>query len=215
MASVGSSAQGLVTREYTYGKFTGIEISDHFVVDLKYSEEHSVGMTAYPSIEEYVHTYVKAGVLYLEIDEKGMPSELKKEFKKKDSGLTPVRITVSMSSLNSLAMGGSSVLSASQDTLKTAKFHLKLSKNAQVKSLNVEASSSALLETAGNTALNAFVKTPSVDIEAVGKSKSEIKVDASRTIASASGFAKIEIFGESERLSLSSEGSAKIEFNTK
>ena len=210
----GAYAQELVTYDYTYGAFTGIEAADCFSVKLVHSTEHAVSITAYSSVRDYVHAYVKDGILRLEVDEKGMPSDLKKEFKKKDSGLSTLNVTVSMSSLRSLTIKGNSVLSSS-DTLKTDRFALKLSKTAEVKSLNVEASSSALLELSGNASLNAGIKSQSINIESSGKSKAEIKADAFRTIASAAGFAKIEIFGKSQNLHLSASGNGSAEFNTK
>jgi len=206
------SAQKQVVINHDYIGFSGIAVSDNFEVSIVSSDSHSVRINAASSIEDYVQAYVKDYVLYLNIDEKSMPSELKKEFKAKNSIISTVNAEISMSSLASLTVNGNSAISSS-DVLKTKKFRMKLSKSASVKSLNVVASASARLDVSGKSQTVMTLSASSIEIDASNNAKADIELKADKLEVSASSSAKIEVFGKAGSVSISSEGNAKVGYN--
>ncbi|MCM1502860.1 MAG: DUF2807 domain-containing protein [Bacteroidales bacterium] len=215
LASAAMSAQQKqVVINHDYMGFSGIEANDNFEINVVCSDSHSIKVTANSSIEEYVQAYVKNGVLYLNIDEKAMPSELKKEFKAKNSVISTVKAEVSMLMLKSLTINGTSVVNVA-DTLAMDKLYVKLSKTALVKNLNVNASVSAVIDVAGKSQAFMAVKAPALEIVATNSAKADLNVEAERLTVSAGSFAKVELFGKASRISLTNEGNAKVEYNTK
>lgn len=209
-----SAQQKQVVINHDYMGFSGIEANDNFEINILYSDSHSIKVTANSSIEEYVQAYVKDGVLYMNIDERAMPSELKKEFKAKNSVISKVKADISMVALKSLTINGSSVVNIT-DTLSVDKLSVKLAKTALVKSMNVKAKSSVLVDVSGKSQAYMYLSAPAMTVSATNSAKSELKIDAGRLTVSASSFAKVELWGKSESVSLNAEGNAKVEFNSK
>lgn len=207
-------AQKQVTINHDYQGFTGIEATDGFEIAITGSDIHSVKMTAAASIEEYIQAYVKDGILYLNIDEKSMPSELKKTFKAKNSAISTVRAEVSMSTLKSLSVNGNSVVE-SADTLSMDKLGVKLSRTASVRKFAAKASSSAVIDLSGKAQAYMAIETPALEVDATNNTSAEMIANTGRLTVYANSYAKVEVFGKADSVYLFSEGNAKLEFNTK
>lgn len=212
--SVLSAQQKQVVINHDYMGFSGIAANDYFEINIVYSDTHAVKITASSSIEEYVQAYVKSGVLHLNIDEKSMSSELKKEFKAKNSVISKVQAEISMHSLRSIALSGNSVVEVS-DTLAVDKLNVALSKTGLVKRLNVVAKSSVLVDLAGKSNAYMAVKSPALEICASNGSRTDMNIETKKLTLSTNGSAKVELYGKAEKISISTEGNSKVEFNSK
>lgn len=213
-ASVLSAQQKQVVINHDYMGFSGIAANDHFEIDIVSSDTHAIKITASSSIEEYVQAYVKNGALHLNIDEKSMPPELKKEFKAKNSVISKVRAEISMLSLKSLSLSGNSVVEVS-DTLTVDKLNVTLSKSGLVKKLNVVAKSSVLVNLAGKSRAYMTVASPALEICAANGSKTDMNIETKKLTVSAASSAAVELYGKAEKISINTEGTSKVEFSSK
>ena len=129
-------AQPLLVQDKDYEKFIKISAEDYFVLRFIKADRYSVTLKTDERIAAHVHAYVKNGTLYLDLDEKGFSSELKKALRKKGAGAPLLEADVYMPTVNSVVLKDKAVL-ASCDRFDAETFTMTVTGNALVTSLNV------------------------------------------------------------------------------
>lgn len=209
LSSFGLFAQKQIVVEHDYAAFDAISATDYFEIAIVPSDDYSVKITTDYQIEDYILAYVKDGVLTLTIDEKGMPSDIKKEFKARSSAFVPVA-QVCLPNLKSLTISGNSVLNCER-TIAADSLSINLGKTAIIKKATVEADNLSLNMTHKSQAyMTADAMT--VDLKAIDNSRGSIKVTADSLRARASNYANFELYGSSHYVSLKNEGNAKVTY---
>jgi len=64
------------TIEHEYSEFDAISVSDGFKVSFVESDGYSAKFKVNDAFESYVQCYVKAGTLYIGVDDKSIPKEV-------------------------------------------------------------------------------------------------------------------------------------------
>lgn len=124
-----------VEQEYT--QFTAIEVADNFEVTLVSSETYNTKITVDQLIADFVKTYVKGNTLYLEVDEKNFPPEVKKMMKGKNPYIPTLKAVIGFPIINKLTVSEKATV-VSEGNFKPDVFQLIAKDNAQVKSLVID-----------------------------------------------------------------------------
>ena len=139
MFCVCAAAQPLDVQKKNVENFANVSAEDYFVLKFIYSDTSSVTVRADLRISEYVQTYVKGGTLYLELDEKKFPKELKKELKQKGAATPVLEADVYLPAINSVTLKEKATLSI-LDGFNSNKINIDLTDNAEITQMYLDCS---------------------------------------------------------------------------
>lgn len=140
---VGAVAQPLDVQKKNVENFANVSAEDYFVLKFIYSETSSVTVRADLRISEYVQTYVKGGTLYLELDEKKFPKELKKELKQKGAATPVLEADVYLPAINSITLKEKTKLSI-LDGFNLNNIKIDVTDNAEITQMLIDCSNAEL-----------------------------------------------------------------------
>lgn len=138
-ASINLGAQSLNVQKKNVESFSEVSAEDYFVLKFFKSDVCSVTIRSDVRISDYVQAYVKGGTLYLSLDEKKFPSELKKTLRKKGVATPVLEVDVYMPVVNSLILSENAVL-VGTDRFEVANFTADITDHAQIAQLNIDCS---------------------------------------------------------------------------
>lgn len=229
-ASFASNAQKTVFTERAVGTFTGICVSDDFVVNLKTSDGCVLNTNIDERLDPYVSAYVNDGVLYLGLDRKQFPSDLKKALRSSQMKNPVIEAEISVPEFKSLEINDDALVKGN-DGIETDSFVLtvagkavvenlkivcrcadvKVSRSADV-NIGINASSRLSLQTSGTSKTSLEFAGDSLYISSGGSSSVGAVVDASRIAVSNSGMSNVRIIsGKAGGLDVNASGSAKLD----
>lgn len=137
-------AQKPVVHILEYESFNNVKVSDDFIVKLVSADKYMVRTTVDGRIESYVKAYVQNGTLYISLDRKSFPSDLKKALRVKGAPAPILEVEISFPSLESMEMGGNSILHRS-DVLYTESFKLTVNDKARVDKIYVDCNTAEVI----------------------------------------------------------------------
>ena len=193
------------TLEHEYSPFDGVVASNGFKVTIAQSDKYAAKLTVDDVLESYVQCYVKANVLYLSLDDKNIPKEVKKMYKGKNSPEPTLSAIVYLPILNSLTLNDDSQF-FNTGTLSAENFSLFLNGTTAINNLNVVAKT-ALLSVAKNAKLtNANVRTEgNIAVAGDGKGLMTLEYAAENLDVNTAGSADLSINGAAEKGTVNSE----------
>ena len=170
--------------------FDCLDIDFDFDVRVVDSRKPSVSLNVDNELKDYVQAYVKNHTLYISLDQKKLPSDLRKLFKNRRSKGPVLEATVYVSEpLTAVRLAGASILSVSQD-IECRDFRIDLEDNARVERLTVDAGT--------------------VTVNASGKSFADLVLYADEIKINASGSSVIGLDQDSEKLAIVAGGSSEV-----
>ena len=179
------------SKEHDLSPFEGIEASDGFKVSITTGDRYSAKLTMDDALESYVQCYVKAGVLHLELDRKGMSKDLKKSYKGKNSSEPTLVALVTMPALKALTLNDDSQFFSS-GKIEVGDLVINMTGSSAANNLSITGKSLVL-----SAAKNAKFTNVSVDVE-----------DA--LSVSTDGKAAVAIDGQAKEISIIGGGSSDI-----
>lgn len=210
VASVVSGLAQTRTIEHEYSEFTSIVASNGFHVNLVKDEIYATRLTVDDALESYVQCYVKAKTLYIGLDDKNIPKDLKKSYKGKNASDPTLVVTVYAPSINALTLSTEATFSANY-TIAVPSFNLNLSDNCSVNNLSIEAPKSVNLTVAKKANISSVdIKTGRLEVNASGNGiiTGQISVDAISVISTNS--AEVSFNGNMKNSEINASGSSKI-----
>ena len=151
-------------------------------------------------------------MLVLEVDEKGMPSDVKKEFKAKNNAAPAVKAVIFAPKFNFLVLGGNSSVT-SEHTIDTDMFSITASKSAVVSRLGIKAEK-ILVNISNKAKVYANCEaSSSLTVNAEHNSLADLKIKTGTLDVSSCNFAVVKLVGDADGIRMSSEGNSKIEYN--
>lgn len=203
------------TIEHEYSEFDAISVSDGFKVTMVEKDGYNAKFKVSDALESYIECYVKGGTLYIGIDEKSVPKEVKKSLKGKNSDEPVLEATVYVSSLNSVTLSDDCTFSCGND-LKSGKFKMDLSGTSSVANLNVNAES-AVISVSKKAKLSSFnIKVDDkVTVNGDGSATAVIEYSAKTLEINNAGSADLAINGQCNSAAVSTAGSAKLSLSGK
>lgn len=187
-----AAAQPLLVQEKSYERFVQINAEDNFILKLYRGDEYSVTLKTDERIAAYVQAYVKNGVLYLALDEKGFTPELKKELRQKGVPAPVLEAEVYMPEVNSLVMMDKSVVVHS-DRFNVDTFTLTASDNSLVSQLNVSCSTAEINASKNAQITASFDVTSKLYIKASNSTQSSITQTGGNAFVSQSGSSYVDL----------------------
>lgn len=208
MVALTLSAQKKVVVEHSYSGFSSVETGESFQLSFIQSDEYKIRIISDPVIENYILAYAKDGVLYLNVDLKAMPSDVRKNFKSGDHILSLPQVEIYAPTVSSISISGDSVIDS--DHMFTVKdLTLTVTGRGYVRNMKVKADS-FLLDLGNRAYAYMDIVADSFNLQCRNNSHAELKIDAGRLMVSGSSFAVAELYGTADSISISAEGNSKI-----
>lgn len=203
------------TIEHEYSEFDAISVSDGFKVTMVEKDGYNAKFKVSDALESYIECYVKGGTLYIGIDDKSVPKDVKKSFKGKNSEGPVLEATVYVPRLNSITLSDDCTF-VSNNSLKADNFKMSLSGNSSITNLNVNAES-AVISVGKKAKLSSFnVKADGkLTVNTDGNASVVLEYSAKNLNVNNAGSADVAINGQSDAVSVSTSGSAKLSLSGK
>ena len=193
---------------HDFSAFDALEVDYDFNVRVVESNKYSISMNIENALKDYVQAYVKNHTLYIMLDEKKLPSDLRRQYRGRRSSSPVLDATVYLpEALTSVKMTGSSSLAIEKD-VECRDFVLDLAENARVTKLVVDASNVSVTM-AGKSAADIVVYSDNIKLNVAGSAKLEIEQDSQKLEVVAGGTAQIDVEGETLDAVLTTAGSSK------
>ena len=204
------------TIEHEYSEFDAISVSDGFKVTMVERDGYNAKFKVSDALESYLECYVKGGTLYIGIDDKSVPKDVKKSFKGKNSDGPILEATIYVPSLNSITLNDDCVFSCGNNLLKAGDFKMSLTGNSSIANLN-ENAESAVISVSKKAKLSSFnVKAGSnVTVNAEGNASVVLEYSSKNLNVNNSGSADLAINGQCDAVAISTAGSAKLSLSGK
>lgn len=209
VASVFVSAQTR-TVEHDYSDFDSIVASDGFKVVLVESDAYATKLTIDDALETYVQCYVKAKTLYLSVDEKNIPKDLKKSYKSRNASDPVIKAVVYVPMINSLKLSNNAEFSTDV-TMDVENFDLSVTDNSTVNNLKLNVANTATV-TVGKKSTVGSLKVQAKDLQVNTDNNAIVTGDfgASRVTVNNGGSAEVTLNGECDDFFVSASGNAKL-----
>ena len=194
---------------HDFSSFDALEVDYDFNVRVADSRDYSVSMSIENDLKDYVQAYVKNHTLYLSLDEKKLPSDLRKRYRGRRSASPVLDVTVyTPEALGSIKMKGSSSLAVDFD-VECRDFVLDLSENARVTKLVVDADDISVTM-AGKSVADVSLFADNIKLNVAGSSKLTVEQDSQKIEFVAGGSAQIDAEGETVDAQLTTSGASKV-----
>ena len=182
------------TRELDFSnlaEFNGIEVSDDFEVTVVPSNFYSAKVTVDDVLSGFVMVYVKQKTLYVNVDERKIPSHVKKLYKGRNASKAVYRAVVQVPTLEALTIRDNAIVSTNE-AFKSKTFALKTTDSGLLKGINIEA--------------------PTVTLDMEKKSSASVTVSACDALTvTTAGTSLLKLSHTSKDLQLNAKGSSEIE----
>lgn len=198
LAVMCSAALRAQTAQYSVDlePFSGVDISGPFEVSLVRGSQYRALVSVLEPYRDYVVCEVKSGILTLTLDEKKVPSEVKKQFRGKGTPDPFFKAIIYVPDLlRSVTMSGKAVLYDTEDLFDKARVTFELEGNATIKPLK----------------LSSLVFC----LDMKGKSVADFVVTGRESEISLAGSANLTLDCENEQSSWNLQGSSKLNASCK
>lgn len=194
---------------HDFSSFDALEVDFDFNIRVVDARDYSVSMNLENDLKDYVQAYVKNHTLYLALDEKKLPSDLRKRYRGRRSASPVLDVTVyTPDALGSVKMKGSSSLAVEFD-IECRDFVLDLSENARVTKLVVDASNITVTMAGKSSASGIALFADDIKLNVAGSAKLDTEQDSQRIEIVAGGSAQLDVEGETLDARLTTSGSSK------
>ena len=192
---------------HDFSMFTSLNIRN-FEVYVEKSENFGIKLSVDELLERYVEAYVKNKTLYVSIDFKDVPRDIRRIYKGKNVEPPILRVTVFMGNINEISLSEGAVFSASEQ-LESDRFDLKLYDNSKISGLMLNANTANIvLEKKSSALLNLNVKE--VTIKTYGSSNLKLNHTSEYLSLDASNYSSNSIIGDGSVLDITAGGTSQI-----
>ncbi len=204
------SAAQTRTVEHEYSEFDAVSVSGGFKVTFVEQEGYNAKFKVSDALESYIQCYVKAGTLYIGVDEKSIPKEVRKSFKGNDSDGAVLEATVYVPALNSITLSDNATFSSAAE-LNAADFSLNMSGSSCITDLNVNAVSAVISVSKKSKLSSIHVKAgDKVTLNAEGNAGAALEYSSKTLEINNAGSAGLAVNGQCGTLSVCTAGSARL-----
>ena len=202
---------GAQTRERVHdvSSFTSIDVRNAFEVTVA-KGAYGVKLTVDAVLSDYVSLYVKGGTLYLSMDSKALPKEVRKMYRGRNAPKPVLRAVVYTPLLEGVYLDDDATLTGA-DQFEGANFIMSLAGKANVKSLSLHAST-AKVQVRKNAQAVVMLDCES-EVSVIAENSAQLKLDANARDMNieSSGSSQLDVVGDlASDLVINTEGSAQI-----
>ena len=185
--------------EHDFSPFDAIEASNGFKVSTSASDSYSVKLTVDDALESYVECYVKAGTLYIGLDDKNIPKDLKRQYKGRNSADPTLVAVVYLPVLKSLTLNDNSEF-INSGNLSGDRFSLALNGTSKISDMKIVAKTVSIALTKNSKFTNANVSAEGdIAMSVDGKGIVTMECAAENLQMTSSGACDVNVSGKVEK----------------
>lgn len=209
LTAFAASAQ-VKTTDYDNFSFKGISIDDEFAVTLSTGPEYRVTVRAESPYMPYIKVGVSAGVLEISLDDRAVPSEVKKLYK----GAKPefAATVTTPNPLKSYKLEGKSVLTILDEVSIEDPVSINVSDNAVLNPVNVVSRACSIELDKKGTADVTF-NGEKITVAASANSSLNLTSETSDSDIALSGSSNLVMRGTTQSIKISTKGTSKAALN--
>lgn len=196
-------------KSYGVGEFESLCVSDSFEVTLQ-EGRCGVMVNADKALMPYIQVYVRSGVLYIDMDEKSIPNDVKRIYRGKDA---PIAITHAVVTAPAFA-----VISATQNAVLTSNgtvfadsLRMELTDKACVRNFKLEMEEGKLVMNKNSQAMLTLQSEKQLDVILEGKAQLRLQNKGNVLQAQLSGSSEASLAGEADTFSFTVSRYAHLE----
>ena len=209
-------------------EFNGIEVSDAFEVTVSPSNFYGAKVVVDDVLSGFVMVYVKQKTLYINVDERKIPAQVKKLFKGRNASKAVLRAVVQVPSLEALTIRDNATVSTNA-AFKSNTFALKMTDSGILKGINIQAPTITLdlekkcsasvtvttcdaltVTTAGSALLKLSQTSKDMQLNVKGSSEIESAGDCITLGVTAGNASKVNATGTAKTLTINAAGSCDV-----
>lgn len=209
-ASTVSSLAQTRTIEREFSEYDALSISSDFKVSMVESKDgaYTAKLNVDDVFESYVECYVKAKTLYIGLDEKSVPKDLRKQFKGKNSSGPVLEAVVYIPELKSVELKDASTFS-SQSEIVADGFKLDLTGESSISNLIVSAKEISLKVSKKAKLTSSSAKATDLTISADGNGEMTLEYSAKKLEVKNEGSASLTLNGDCDKATVNTSNSSK------
>lgn len=194
--------------EHEFSEFDALVVSNGFKVAVTNDPGYGAKLTVDDALENYVQCYVKGKTLYIDMDEKSVPKELKKQYKGKNAPQPVLKAVVYVPVLNSITLNDDASFSA-LEPIHADNFNLNLTGGTTIQNITVNAKTATL---GVNKKSSLTLKVTADEIKVTGDGNASMKLDysAGRLKVENGGSAELILNGDADKVEISTSHSAQL-----
>ena len=215
LAAAGLSATAQTKQiSHDFSAFDALDIDYDFNVKVVESRNYSVSLNVDDILKDYVQAYVKNHTLFITLDQKSLPSDIKKLYRGRKSSTPLLEATVfTPEPLATVSLAGASVLSINYD-LECKEFRLDMKENARIEHLTVDAGT-VTVNLEGKSFADLVVYADNIKANVANSSLLELEQDSENLEIVTGGSGEVRAEGETLNAVLTTSGSSKVTLNGK
>lgn len=194
-------------------EFNTIDVENDFEVTLV-KGSYAIALTVDSAMDPYIRAYVKGKTLYIGVDEKAVPKDVKKMYKGKNAPEKILRAVVYAPQINEISLKNNSTLIGTEE-FATDRFTLFVGDKAMLKSLNVYSTQANITMKKNGSAIMALRSSGDVQVESSNNSNLQINGLECKDLKITTGnSAQIATSGNSHTVAVVSDGSSTTSITT-
>lgn len=209
LVAVCASAQ---VKQYTHDltPFNSIDVSNGFEVSVVSGEAFTVVLSVDEPYRDYVSCVVTGSTLYISLEEKKVPAEVKKLYKGKGVAAPTFRASVSMpEKLQNVTLHDKAVFFEAKGVMSNDVVSVSLSDNAQIKTMELSATN-VNIAIDKKASANIVLDCDNLTIAAQGNANLNVEQTAKHAEYKFQGSSNVSVTGACETAVVNAEGSSKV-----
>ena len=195
-------------KSYPVTGFESVTVGSHFEATLQ-EGRCNVKVNADKALLPYVQVYVREGVLYIDLDEKSIPSDVKKIYRGKNAPVPVVSAIVTLPSAKILTACESALLKSNGSVFADS-ILVCIEDKATVRDFKLEAEKATVTLTKSAQAYFSL-ESPDATLICEGGSRCEVAFKGALLKADLNGTSRCAVTGEAESFSFQSKRFAKLD----
>jgi len=188
--------------------FNNIDVSNSFDVTVQYGANYNAKLSVSETVGDYVQIYVKGKTLYVDLDEKSFPKDLKKQLSGKNATKPSLKLVVSAPKINSIVLHDDASIFATEVMFSDA-VEMRLLDNSSVKNLAMEVQD-LRLEMGKKSTARIDVKTNTCTAVLDGSAVASLAVTAASVDIDASFNSQLTANGEMKAVNSKTTGMSSV-----
>lgn len=194
---------------HDFSAFTGIDVKDNFEVSISNSDSYSIRLTVSEALADYILTYVKSQTLYISLDTKSIPSDVKKMFKGKNAIKPVLKAVIFMPTINNINMSDNSLINSTTPFETATSFSLNMFGKTMISNLNIKANT-ADITMSKNSNANITVSADNITANTSGSANLKLTKIGNELTLNSSGSSIINVSGNNSKVMVNTSGPSKV-----
>ena len=196
-------------KSYGVGEFHSLSVSNRFEVTLQ-EGRCGVMVNADKALMPYIQVYVRSGVLYIDLDEKSVPNDVKKVYRGKNAPIAIKRAVVTAPAFSAITGAQNAVIS-SNGTVYADSLRIELTDKAIIRNFKMELEEGLLTMGKNSQAFLSLQSEKQLEVVLDGKAQLRLQNQGNVLQARLGGSSEASLAGSADNFSFSVTRFAHLE----